>query len=160
MNVAKALSTAILISAAITMTSATYASQNMKGRGSPGSPIVYVESQGLFYDSMCGISDEDIEHIFDRFYHAEQSENNDSTGLGLAIVKRILDLHGSRITVRSSPDQGTRFEFELPNQKPCPNSRRFSDQRIQAGVKRVALTWGWTISVHIDISARLQPSAS
>lgn len=52
MNIAKALSTAILISAAITMTSATYASQNMKGRGSPGSPIVYVESQGLFYDSI------------------------------------------------------------------------------------------------------------
>jgi two-component system phosphate regulon sensor histidine kinase PhoR len=56
---------------------------------------------------------EDIEHIFDRFYHADSSENKDSTGLGLAIVKRILDLHGSRITVRSEPDQGTRFEFEL-----------------------------------------------
>jgi len=40
-----------------------------------------------------------------------------NTGLGLAIVKRILDLHGSRITVQSSPDQGTRFEFELPIQK-------------------------------------------
>jgi signal transduction histidine kinase len=64
-------------------------------------------------DTGCGISDEDIEHIFDRFYHADSSENKDSTGLGLAIVKRILDLHGSRITVRSEPDQGTRFEFEL-----------------------------------------------
>jgi signal transduction histidine kinase len=68
-------------------------------------------------DTGCGISDEDLEHIFDRFYHAEQSENSDSTGLGLAIVKRILDLHGSRITVQSSPNQGTRFEFELPSQK-------------------------------------------
>jgi signal transduction histidine kinase len=68
-------------------------------------------------DTGCGISDEDIEHIFDRFYHTEQSDNNDSTGLGLAIVKRILDLHGSRITVQSSPNQGTRFEFELPSQK-------------------------------------------
>jgi hypothetical protein len=41
----------------------------------------------------------------------------DPTGLGLGIVKRILDLHGSRITVQSSPKQGTRFEFELPSQK-------------------------------------------
>jgi signal transduction histidine kinase len=68
-------------------------------------------------DTGCGISEEDIEHIFDRFYHAEQSDNNDSTGLGLAIVKRILDLHDSRITVQSSPNQGTRFEFDLPCQK-------------------------------------------
>jgi DNA-binding response OmpR family regulator len=32
----------------------------------------------------------------------------------LAIVKRILDLHGSRITVTSTLNQGTRFEFEIP----------------------------------------------
>jgi len=68
-------------------------------------------------DTGCGISDEDIKHIFDRFYQADQSNNNDSTGLGLAIVKRILDLHGSRIIVQSSPNQGTRFEFELLSQK-------------------------------------------
>lgn len=68
-------------------------------------------------DTGCGISDEDLEHIFDRFYHANKSEDSDSTGLGLAIVKRILDLHGSRIIVQSSPNQGTRFEFELLSQK-------------------------------------------
>jgi signal transduction histidine kinase len=68
-------------------------------------------------DTGCGISDEDLEHIFDRFYHADQGGDSDSTGLGLAIVKRILDLHGSRISVQSSPDRGTRFEFELPSQK-------------------------------------------
>ncbi len=68
-------------------------------------------------DTGCGISDEDIKHIFDRFYHANHSHSTDSTGLGLAIVKRILDLHGSRITVNSSPNHGTRFEFELPSQK-------------------------------------------
>ena len=33
---------------------------------------------------------------------------------GLAIVKRILDLHGSLITVSSTLNQGTRFEFEIP----------------------------------------------
>jgi hypothetical protein len=52
MNIAKALSTAILISTAIMMSSVAYASNNLNGRGSPGSPIVYVESQGLFYDSI------------------------------------------------------------------------------------------------------------
>lgn len=52
MNIAKALSTAVLISTAITMTSATYAAENKSGRGSPGSPVIYVESQGLYYDSI------------------------------------------------------------------------------------------------------------
>ncbi|MDX1381471.1 MAG: HAMP domain-containing sensor histidine kinase [Xanthomonadales bacterium] len=67
-------------------------------------------------DTGCGIEEHRIGHIFDRFYSSEQDENGRaaSAGLGLAIVKRILDLHGSRITVRSAPDQGTRFEFDIP----------------------------------------------
>jgi len=67
-------------------------------------------------DTGCGIPDEDLERIFDRFYRLQHSPSGDSTssGLGLAIVKRILDLHGSRITVTSTVNQGTRFEFELP----------------------------------------------
>ena len=67
-------------------------------------------------DTGCGIPDEDIPRIFDRFYRSENGEEarSGSSGLGLAIVKRILDLHDSRITVISKVDTGTRFEFELP----------------------------------------------
>ena len=67
-------------------------------------------------DSGPGIPETEIPRIFDRFYRSEQGEEalSDSSGLGLAIVKRILDLHGSRITVVSRPESGTRFEFELP----------------------------------------------
>jgi signal transduction histidine kinase len=67
-------------------------------------------------DTGCGIAEGDLDRIFDRFYRSEQGEEGRSTsaGLGLAIVKRILDLHGSRITVRSAPNQGTRFEFDIP----------------------------------------------
>ena len=67
-------------------------------------------------DTGCGIAECDLDRIFDRFYRSEQGEEGRSTsaGLGLAIVKRILDLHGSRITVRSAPNQGARFEFDIP----------------------------------------------
>ncbi len=70
-------------------------------------------------DTGCGIADEDLEHIFDRFYRSDRGDagTSASSGLGLAIVRRILDLHGSRITVRSAPNQGTRFEFVLPTEK-------------------------------------------
>lgn len=67
-------------------------------------------------DTGCGMAAEDLAHIFDRFYRAENAdqEGADSAGLGLAIVRRILDLHGSRITVSSQLERGTRFEFDLP----------------------------------------------
>lgn len=67
-------------------------------------------------DTGSGIPDNEITHIFDRFYRSTHGDNagSDSSGLGLAIVKRILDLHESRITVESKVDAGTRFEFELP----------------------------------------------
>ena len=67
-------------------------------------------------DNGPAIPAQDIPRIFDRFYRAKDGEEarSDSSGLGLAIVKRILDLHESRISVESSVDEGTRFEFELP----------------------------------------------
>jgi len=78
----------------------------------PGAVAVAIEDTG------CGIAEQDLAHVFDRFYRAENGvrDNADSTGLGLAIVRRILDLHGSRITVSSQLDRGTRFEFDLPTQ--------------------------------------------
>ncbi|MDH5618940.1 MAG: HAMP domain-containing histidine kinase [Gammaproteobacteria bacterium] len=67
-------------------------------------------------DNGPGIAETDLPRIFDRFYRALDGEEarSDSSGLGLAIVKRILDLHDSRITVTSTANHGTRFEFALP----------------------------------------------
>jgi len=67
-------------------------------------------------DTGCGIAENELDRIFDRFYRSEQGEEerSNSAGLGLAIVKRILDLHGSRITVTSALNRGTRFEFDIP----------------------------------------------
>ena len=70
-------------------------------------------------DTGCGIAEGDLAHVFDRFYHAEQGEEvgTGSTGLGLAIVRKILDLHGSLITVSSVMIEGTCFEFDLPTRQ-------------------------------------------
>lgn len=67
-------------------------------------------------DTGCGIPEDQIGNIFERFYCSDRGQlsSDNSTGLGLAIVKRILDLHSSRITVSSTVDKGTRFEFSLP----------------------------------------------
>lgn len=76
----------------------------------PGAVAVAIQDTG------CGIAEEDLEHVFDRFYRAENAtqESTSNAGLGLAIVRKILDLHGSHITVSSQLNQGTCFEFDLP----------------------------------------------
>ncbi|MCR5511000.1 MAG: HAMP domain-containing histidine kinase [Lachnospiraceae bacterium] len=50
-----------------------------------------------------GISKDDLEHIYERFYTTDQSRNNSSFGLGLAIAKEIIDRHDGRIVVTSDP---------------------------------------------------------
>lgn len=70
-------------------------------------------------DTGCGIAKEDLDRVFDRFYRIERPgrDSSASAGLGLAIVRRILDLHGSRITVTSEVNQGTCFKFALSTNK-------------------------------------------
>ena len=52
MNIKNTITTALLISSALLLSSTSYAAQNKSGRGSEGSPVVYVTSQGLYYDSI------------------------------------------------------------------------------------------------------------
>jgi signal transduction histidine kinase len=65
-------------------------------------------------DTGTGISEEDLPHIFDRFYRGDKSRSSPGLGLGLAITKKIIELHNSNINVQSSPGQGTIFTFSLP----------------------------------------------
>lgn len=69
-------------------------------------------------DTGPGIPAEALPHIFDRFYKADQKDEQrkGSMGLGLAIARRILELHSSEITVVSKERQGTQFHFDLPLQ--------------------------------------------
>lgn len=65
-------------------------------------------------DTGCGIPAEDVPRIFERFYQQDTNRSDSkSAGLGLAIAQRILELHGSIITVRSKVDEGTTFSFQL-----------------------------------------------
>ena len=63
-----------------------------------------------------GLSREEINHVFDRFYKTDKSRGLDKNGvgLGLHIVKTILDMHGGDITVGSVPGEYTEFIFGLP----------------------------------------------
>jgi len=69
-------------------------------------------------DTGIGISKDDINRIFERFYRVDKARSKEvgGSGLGLAIVKHILDAHGSRIRVESSLGEGSIFSFKLRSQ--------------------------------------------
>jgi two-component system, OmpR family, phosphate regulon sensor histidine kinase PhoR len=67
-------------------------------------------------DTGIGIAEEDLPHVFERFYKADASRTRlkDGSGLGLAIVKKIVDIHGGTIGVESTPGVGTTVRVALP----------------------------------------------
>jgi len=65
-------------------------------------------------DTGKGITKEDQEKIFDRFYKADQSRSTPGTGLGLTISQRIVGLHGGTIAVESIIEEGSTFCVRLP----------------------------------------------
>ncbi len=70
-------------------------------------------------DNGIGISDEDKQHIFDRFYQVRVNNKHiKGTGIGLNLVKALVELHHGTITVSDNPEgKGTRFCVAIPTSK-------------------------------------------
>ena len=67
-------------------------------------------------DTGTGIKEENLQHIFDRFYKEDEARTRGKhgTGLGLYIVKNIIEKHGGSISVESEYGEGTKFIIKLP----------------------------------------------
>lgn len=71
--------------------------------------------EGIVEDNGIGISEEDLIHIWERFYRVDSSRSGDNhSGLGLSMVKWIVEAHGGTIRAESRLGEGTRFIFEIP----------------------------------------------
>lgn len=76
--------------------------------GNAHSGIIEIADTGI------GIPQEDLPHIFRRFYRCDRSRSKPGTGLGLTLVEAIVHAHRGQITVTSTPNVGTTFSVTLP----------------------------------------------
>ena len=85
---------------------------------SPSDGQIWVEltTNGVLtiIDSGPGIADEDLPHIFDRFYRSDRARNTPGTGLGLAIVTHTVEAHGGSIRGGNQQGAGAKFTMRLP----------------------------------------------
>ncbi len=78
--------------------------------------IIAVSDQG------CGIDGEHLPRLFERFYRVDKARSRKlgGTGLGLAIVKHIVQAHQGRVSVESTPGEGSTFRIHLPMSRVAP----------------------------------------
>ncbi|GIH89961.1 ATP-binding protein [Planobispora siamensis] len=88
----------------------------------PGAPVtVRVSSAGdavsiAVTDTGIGIPEDELPHVFDRFYRTRLAADHavQGIGLGLTIAKDIVDAHGGTLTATSAPERGSTFTITLP----------------------------------------------
>jgi signal transduction histidine kinase len=101
-------------------------SNSIKYRGD-GPPAIHAsaerEDTGWRFsvsDNGIGIVPEDLDRVFELFRRLETGAEASGTGIGLAVCKRIVDRHGGRIWVESTPGEGSTFFFTLPDSDAAP----------------------------------------
>ncbi|QMU30049.1 two-component regulator propeller domain-containing protein [Adhaeribacter radiodurans] len=91
-----------------------------------------VQVKLVLEDNGIGISPEELNQIFERFHQADSSATKayEGTGIGLALAKELLELHGGKITVASTPGKGTLFTVHLPLQVCSPDEAQKLEEKL------------------------------
>lgn len=77
--------------------------------------VTVADGEVTVKDSGPGISDDDLPHVFDRFYRAAEARGMEGSGIGLAIVRQVADSHGGSATAGNSERGGAILKLALPS---------------------------------------------
>jgi two-component system OmpR family sensor kinase/two-component system sensor histidine kinase BaeS len=93
-----------------------YGASDAGGRVTLGARAVADGVEAWVSDTGPGIAPEDLPHVFERFWRSEKSRNRQTggSGIGLALVKQLIEAHGGRVSVESTPGHGATFRVMLP----------------------------------------------
>jgi two-component system sensor histidine kinase MprB len=82
----------------------------------PGQPVEVSVNAGevTVRDHGPGIAEDDLPHVFDRFYRAPAARGLPGSGLGLAIVKQVAETHGGSVVAEPAPGGGARLRLAVP----------------------------------------------
>lgn len=132
-----------------------------------GSISISVEEDERFVsirvaDTGVGISSEDINKIFDRFYQSEEKEGVVGTGLGLAITKEIVLAHKGDIRVESKVGVGTVFVIRLPlGDEHIMKEQKVSVRNVDMSCIEELNTYNSTLSLgEGDVTAETESTAT
>lgn len=84
---------------------------------SPPEGTIHVSLQGdrlRVADEGPGISDDDLPHVFERFYRSDKARTTPGSGLGLSIVAQTVEAHGGWVKAAHAPEGGAEFTMRLP----------------------------------------------
>jgi signal transduction histidine kinase len=97
------------------------------------------EVQFTVEDDGPGLSEQEVEKVFDRFVqlHFIAGPGEHGTGLGLAITCKLVEMHGGRIWVESALGEGCRFHFVLPKCRPSAEEDGDQPELVESRVTLV-----------------------
>jgi len=101
---------------------------------SPPGGTVHVQLQGdrlRVSDQGPGIAEEDLPHVFERFYRSEHARNAPGSGLGLSIVAQTVQAHGGWVKAGRSAEGGAEFTIRLPGTTVPPEQLEDDDEAIE-----------------------------